>query len=81
VPIADLGSIACFVDTLDFDLAVHPSTISAEGLKKKAIAISRSGSVFDVAARELLGGLGAAATNPASTLRSTTSLTTASCAR
>ena len=59
VPIADLGSIACFVNTLDFDLAVHPSIISAEGLKK-AMAISRFGSVFDVAARELLGGLGGA---------------------
>ena len=56
VPIADLGSIACFVNRLDFDLAVHPSVISAEGLKKKAIAISRFGSVFDVTAPELLGG-------------------------
>ena len=71
MPIADLGSIACFVDTLDFDLAVHPSVISAEGLKKKAIAISRSGSVFDVAAPQLLGGSeeqACAATSPASTL-------------
>jgi len=33
---------------------IHP--LSAEGLKKKAIAISRFGSVFDVTAPELLGG-------------------------
>ncbi|MGH7870775.1 MAG: ABC transporter substrate-binding protein [Candidatus Binatia bacterium] len=54
---ADMVSIACFVNTLDFDLVVHPSIQSAEGLKKKAIAISRFGSVSDVAARELLRGL------------------------
>lgn len=55
---ADMVSVACFVNTLDFDLVVHPSITSAEGLKKKAIAISRFGSVSDVAARELLRGLG-----------------------
>jgi ABC-type nitrate/sulfonate/bicarbonate transport system substrate-binding protein len=51
---ADLLSIACFVNTLDFDLVAHPSIQSAAALKGKAIAISRLGSVSDVAARELL---------------------------
>jgi len=55
---ADLVSVACFVNTLDFDLVVHPSITSADGLKEKSIAISRFGSVSDVAARELLKGLG-----------------------
>jgi NitT/TauT family transport system substrate-binding protein len=55
---ADLISVACFVNTLDFDLVVHPSINSADALKGKAIAISRLGSVSDVAARELLKALG-----------------------
>ena len=55
---ADMVSVACFVNTLDFDLVVHPSITTAEGLKKKTFAISRFGSVSDVAARQLLRGLG-----------------------
>lgn len=55
---ADLISVGCFVNTIDFDLVVHPSIGSAGALKGKAIAISRLGSVSDVAARELLKGLG-----------------------
>jgi NitT/TauT family transport system substrate-binding protein len=54
----DMLSIACFINTLDFDLVVHPSIGTADGLRGKAIAISRIGSVSDVAARELLKGLG-----------------------
>ena len=55
---ADLLSVACFINTIDFDLVVHPSITSADALKGKAIAISRIGSVSDVAARELLKSLG-----------------------
>jgi ABC-type nitrate/sulfonate/bicarbonate transport system substrate-binding protein len=55
---ADLLSVACFINTIDFDLVVHPSITSATALKGKAIAISRIGSVSDVAARELLKSLG-----------------------
>ncbi len=55
---ADLLSVACFINTIDFDLVVHPSITSANALKGKAIAISRIGSVSDVAARELLKSLG-----------------------
>jgi NitT/TauT family transport system substrate-binding protein len=55
---ADLLSVACFINTIDFDLVVHPSISSAAALKGKAIAISRIGSVSDVAARELLKSLG-----------------------
>jgi len=55
---ADLLSVACFVNTLDFDLVVHPSIGSPQDLKGKAIGISRFGSVSDVAARELLKALG-----------------------
>ena len=54
---ADLLSVACFVNTIDFDLVVHPSIGSADALNGKAVAISRLGSVSDVAARELLKGL------------------------
>jgi NitT/TauT family transport system substrate-binding protein len=48
---ADLVSVACFVNVLDYELVVHPSIHSAEGLKGKSIGISRFGSVTDVAVR------------------------------
>ncbi|HEY7557109.1 MAG TPA: ABC transporter substrate-binding protein [Candidatus Binatia bacterium] len=54
---ADLVSVACFVNVLDYELVVQPSIKSAEGLKGKDIAISRFGSVTDVAARAFLSEL------------------------
>jgi NitT/TauT family transport system substrate-binding protein len=54
----DLVSVACFVNAMVYELVVHESIKSAEDLKGKAIGISRFGSVSDVAARELLKGLG-----------------------
>jgi NitT/TauT family transport system substrate-binding protein len=55
---ADVVSVACFINALVYELVVHDSIKSAEDLKGKAIGISRFGSVSDVAARELLRGLG-----------------------
>jgi NitT/TauT family transport system substrate-binding protein len=54
---ADLVSVACFVNVLDFDLVVPASIKSAEDLKGKSIGISRFGSVTDVAARAFLAEL------------------------
>jgi NitT/TauT family transport system substrate-binding protein len=55
---ADVVSTACFINTLAYELVVLDSIRSAEDLKGKSIGISRFGSVSDVAARELLKGLG-----------------------
>ncbi|MBI2210483.1 MAG: ABC transporter substrate-binding protein [Deltaproteobacteria bacterium] len=55
---ADLVSVACFINALVYELVVHDSIKSAEDLRGKSIGISRFGSVSDVAARELLKGLG-----------------------
>jgi len=54
----DLVSVACFVNSLAYELVVLESIKSAEDLKGKSIGISRFGSVSDVAARELLKGVG-----------------------
>src|SRR5918999_3291090 len=54
---ADLVSVACFVNVLDYELVVQPSIKSAEGLKGKSIGISRFGSVTEVAARAFLSEL------------------------
>jgi NitT/TauT family transport system substrate-binding protein len=54
----DLVSLACFVNRLAYELVVLESVKSAEDLKGKSIGISRFGSVSDVAARELLKGIG-----------------------
>ena len=54
---ADLVSVACFVNVLDYELVVQPNVKSAEGLKGKSIGISRFGSVTDVAARAFLSEL------------------------
>ena len=54
---ADLVSVACFVNVLDYELVVHSSIKTAEGLKGKSIGISRFGSVTDVAARAFLSEL------------------------
>jgi NitT/TauT family transport system substrate-binding protein len=55
---ADTVSVACAINVLAYELVVLDSIKSAEDLKGKSIGISRFGSVSDVAARELLKGLG-----------------------
>ena len=55
---ADTVSVACVINVLAYELVVLDSIKSAEDLKGKAIGISRFGSVSDVAARELLKGIG-----------------------
>ncbi|MBI2359062.1 MAG: ABC transporter substrate-binding protein [Deltaproteobacteria bacterium] len=55
---ADLVSTGCFVNTLAYELVVLESVKSPEDLKGKSIGISRFGSVSDVAAREMLKGVG-----------------------
>jgi NitT/TauT family transport system substrate-binding protein len=55
---ADTVSVACFINALPYELVVLDNIKSAEDLKGKSIGISRFGSVSDVAARELLKGLG-----------------------
>jgi NitT/TauT family transport system substrate-binding protein len=54
---ADLVSVACFVNVLDYELVVQAPITSPEALKGKSIAISRFGSVTDVAARAFLAEL------------------------
>jgi NitT/TauT family transport system substrate-binding protein len=51
---ADLVSVACWVNVLDYELVAQPAIKSAEGLKGKTVGISRFGSVTDVAARAFL---------------------------
>jgi len=55
---ADMVSAGCTINALAYELVVLDSVKSAEDLKGKSIGISRFGSVSDVAARELLKGLG-----------------------
>ena len=55
---ADTVSVGCPINVLAYELVVLDSIKSAEDLKGKSIGISRFGSVSDVAARELLKGLG-----------------------
>jgi NitT/TauT family transport system substrate-binding protein len=55
---ADTVSVGCLINVLAYELVVLDSIKSAEDLKGKSIGISRFGSVSDVAARELLRGLG-----------------------
>lgn len=54
----DLVSVACFVNSLAYELVVLENIKSPEDLRGKSIGISRFGSVSDVAARELLKGIG-----------------------
>ena len=51
-------SVGCTINVLAYELVVLDSVKTAEDLKGKSIGISRFGSVSDVAARELLKGLG-----------------------
>jgi NitT/TauT family transport system substrate-binding protein len=55
---ADTVSVGCPINVLAYELVVLDSIRSPEDLKGKSIGISRFGSVSDVAARELLKGLG-----------------------
>jgi ABC-type nitrate/sulfonate/bicarbonate transport system substrate-binding protein len=55
---ADMVSVGCLINVLAYELVVLDSIKSPEDLKGKSIGISRFGSVSDVAARELLQGLG-----------------------
>jgi len=55
---ADVVSVGCTINVLAYELVVLDSIKTAEDLKGKSIGISRFGSVSDVAARELLKGLG-----------------------
>jgi NitT/TauT family transport system substrate-binding protein len=55
---ADVVSVGCVINVLAYELVVLDSIKSAEDLKGKSIGISRFGSASDVAARELLRGLG-----------------------
>lgn len=55
---ADLVMVACYLNSLPYELVVNESIRSAEDLKGKSIGISRVGSASDVAARALIRGLG-----------------------
>lgn len=55
---ADLVLVACYLNSLPYELVVHESVKSAEDLKGKSIGISRIGSASDVAARALIRGVG-----------------------
>ena len=55
---ADLVCVGSFINTLPYDLVVHESITSPQGLKGKSVGISRVGSSSDVAARVLLKALG-----------------------
>jgi NitT/TauT family transport system substrate-binding protein len=55
---ADLVMVACYLNSLPYELVVNDSIKSVEDLKGKSIGISRLGSASDVAARALIKGLG-----------------------
>ena len=55
---ADLVMVACYLNSLPYELVVNEAIKSAEDLKGKSIGISRLGSASDVAARALIRGLG-----------------------
>ena len=54
---ADLVMVACYLNSLPYELVVAETIKSAEDLKGKSLGISRLGSASDVAARALLRGL------------------------
>jgi NitT/TauT family transport system substrate-binding protein len=54
---AQIALVACYLNSLPYELVVSESIKSAEELKGKSIGISRLGSASDVAARALLRGL------------------------
>jgi len=53
-----LVTVACYINTLPYELVVQESVKSAEDLKGKSIGISRVGSASDTAAHVLIKGLG-----------------------
>jgi ABC-type nitrate/sulfonate/bicarbonate transport system substrate-binding protein len=53
-----LVTVACFINTLPYELVVQESVKSAEDLKGKSIGISRVGSASDTAAHLLIKALG-----------------------
>jgi NitT/TauT family transport system substrate-binding protein len=55
-----LVSVACFINTLPYELVVQESVKSAEDLRGKSIGISRVGSASDTAAHVLIRALGLA---------------------
>lgn len=55
---ADLVMVACYLNSLPYELVVNETIKSPEDLKGKSIGISRVGSASDVAARALIRGLG-----------------------
>lgn len=55
---ANLVTVACYINTLPYELVVQESVKSAEDLKGKSIGISRVGSASDTAAHVLVKGLG-----------------------
>jgi ABC-type nitrate/sulfonate/bicarbonate transport system substrate-binding protein len=55
---ADLVLVACYLNSLPYELVVNESVKTAEDLKGKSVGISRVGSASDVAARALIRGLG-----------------------
>ena len=54
---AQIAMVACYLNSLPYELVVNESIKTAEELKGKSIGISRLGSASDVAARALLRGL------------------------
>ena len=54
---AQIAIVACYLNSLPYELVVSDTIKSAEELKGKSIGISRLGSASDVAARVLLRGL------------------------
>ena len=55
---ANLVTVACYINTLPYELVVNESVKTAEDLKGKSIGISRMGSASDSAAHVLVKGLG-----------------------
>jgi NitT/TauT family transport system substrate-binding protein len=55
---ADLVMVACYLNSLPYELVVNETVKSAEDMKGKSVGISRIGSASDVAARALIRGLG-----------------------
>lgn len=55
---ADLVLVACYLNSLPYELVVSESVKTAEDLKGKSVGISRIGSASDVAARALIRGVG-----------------------
>jgi NitT/TauT family transport system substrate-binding protein len=53
-----LVTVACYINTLPYELVVQESVKSAEDLRGKSIGISRIGSASDTAAHVLIRGLG-----------------------